>query len=240
MVVHREPSTSCCFPPSTQPVVETCVLIMEQHRRSRLLRLHICFHRRAGVSNACVERRFVNPALDPREHGHADASSVYHWAAVTAGRYGRGCGFLAGWLNLLAWVFGAASISFIAANLTVAMYATFHPGFVVQQWHVFVAYLVSTWLSCATVLFANKALPTIANLGMFFVIADVVITIIICSVMPHVKGTPYASNAFVWKDWENETGYSSDGFAFLAGMLNGAYALGTPDCVSHLAEELPK
>lgn len=213
---------------------------MEQHRRSRLLRLLSRLHRRAGLSNACIQRRCVNRGLYPRDQCHADESSVYHWAAITAGRYGRSCGFFAGWINFLAWVVGTASISLIVANLTVAMYGTFHLGFVVQKWHVFVSYLVCTWTSCATVLFANKALPTIANLGMFFVIADVVITIIICSAMPHVNGTPYASNAFVWKDWENDTGYSSDGFAFLAGMLNGAYALGTPDCVSHLAEELPK
>lgn len=120
------------------------------------------------------------------------------------------------------------------------MYAAFHDGFVVQRWHVFVSYLICTWISCATVLFANKALPMLVTFGMFCVIADVVITIIVCSVMPYVNGTPYASNAFVWKDWENETGYSSNGFVFLAGMLNGAYALGTPDCASHLAEEIPK
>lgn len=149
------------------------------------------------------------------------------------------CGFFAGWLNFLAWIVGTASISLIVGSQTVAMYATFHAGFVVQKWHVFVSYLICTWICCATVLFANKALASLANLGMFFVIAGVVITIIVCSVMPHINGTPYASTDFVWKDWENATGYSSDGFAFLAGMLNGAYALGTPDCVSHLAEELP-
>jgi choline transport protein len=57
--------------------------------------------------------------------------------------------------------------------------------------------------------------------------------------MPHTTGNGYATSSFVWADWANETGYSSDGFVFLAGMLNGAYAVGTPDCVSHLAEEIP-
>lgn len=165
---------------------------------------------------------------------------MYHWATITAGRYGRACGFFAGWLNFLAYIVGAASISLIMGNLTVAMYATFHPEFVAQRWHVFVSYLICTWISCATVLFANKALPMLAHVGMFSVLAGVVITILVCSVMPHVNGTPYASNDLVWKDWDNVTGYSSDGFVFLAGMLNGAFGLGAPDCVSHLAEELPK
>ena len=120
------------------------------------------------------------------------------------------------------------------------MYTAFHTNFVAQKWHVFISYLICSWISCATVLFANKALPRISNLGLVFIVGGVLVTIIVCAVMPHVNGTPYASNASVWQDWENKTGYSSNGFVFLAGMLNGAYAVGTPDIVSHLAEEIPK
>jgi len=54
--------------------------------------------------------------------------------------------------------------------------------------------------------------------------------------MPYVNGQPYATNDFVWRDWQNGTGYSSNGFAFVLGMLNGAFAVGTPDITSHLAE----
>jgi choline transport protein len=57
---------------------------------------------------------------------------------------------------------------------------------------------------------------------------------------PHTTGSGYADSAFVWGDWNNQTGYTSDGFVFLASMLNGAYAVGTPGCVSHLAEEIPR
>lgn len=231
---------SCSFPPSARPIVETLVLIMEQPGYIGLLCLCHCLHRRAGVSNARIKRRFVIRWVDIRDQCHVDASLVYHWSAITAGRYGRCSGFFAGWLNFLAWLVGTASISLIVGNQTVAMYAALHPGFVVQKWHVFVSYLVCTWVACTTVMFANRALPMVSKLGMFLVIAGVAISVIVCSVMPHAHGTTYASNASVWKDWENETGYSSDGFAFLAGMLNGAYALGTPDCVSHLAEEIPK
>lgn len=56
--------------------------------------------------------------------------------------------------------------------------------------------------------------------------------------MPGRGGRPdHATSAFVWKDWTADIGYP-DGFVFVAGMLNGAYAVGTPDCVTHLAEEI--
>jgi amino acid transporter len=125
-------------------------------------------------------------------------------------------------------------------NQTVSMYAAFHADFVVEKWHVLVGYLICTWVSCATVLFANRLLPILETLGIFFIVAGVLVTIIVCATMPHVNGTPYTSSASVWRGWDNQTGYSNDFFVFLAGMVNGAFAMGTPHCVTHLAEEIPR
>ncbi|KAL8995734.1 MAG: hypothetical protein Q9169_004592 [Polycauliona sp. 2 TL-2023] len=128
----------------------------------------------------------------------------------------------------------------IVGAQTVSMYAAFHPEFVALQWHVFVSFLVITWVSCAIALFANRLLPLFESLGGFFTIAGVFITIIVCAALPTASGNGHATNAFVWREWVNQTGYSSDGFVFLLGMLNGAFAVGTPDITTHLAEEIPK
>ncbi|CAI7565230.1 unnamed protein product [Penicillium bialowiezense] len=173
--------------------------------------------------------------------GMPSASGVYHWATITAGpKYGRVCGFYAGWWNCLAWILGAASMSLILAQQTVAMYAVMHPGFTPSNWNIFISFLLCTWTCCAIVLFMNRFLPYIGNLGMFFILAGVFITIVVCAVMPYVNGTGYASNETIWANFDNQTGYKSNGFVFVAGMLNGAYSVGTPDCSSHLAEEIPK
>jgi choline transport protein len=84
------------------------------------------------------------------------------------------------------------------------------------------------------------ALSTIEAVGAFFVIAGFFISVLVCAIMPHIKSLGYASNDFVWREWQNDTGYSSDGFVFCLGMLNGAFAVGTPDVITHLAEEIPK
>ncbi len=170
----------------------------------------------------------------------ADVEIVYHWASVTAGRHGRICGWFAGWWNLAAWVFGAASLGSFMALQTLAMYSIIHPGFNMQGWHIFISYLLSTWLCCLIVLYGNRALPMIGNLGGIFSSVGFLISIVVCVVMPHVKGTPYASNTFVWTKMENTTGWSSSAFVFCLGMLNGAFAVGAPDISSHLAEEIPR
>jgi len=79
----------------------------------------------------------------------------------------------------------------------------------------------------------------LASLDGALVIAGVLITIIVCAAMPYFHGG-YATSEFVWRDWQNSTGYGSNSFVFLLGMLNGAFAVGTPDVVTHLAEEVQR
>lgn len=131
-------------------------------------------------------------------------------------------------------------MSAIASQICVEMYALNHPEYVSQRWHVFIGYLLVTWGCCAIVLFANRFLPHLNSFGLVFILAGVFVTVLVCAIMPSTTGQRYASSSSVWTGWINETGYASNGFVFCAGMLNGAFAIGTPDCVSHLAEEIPR
>ncbi|KAI2692787.1 transcriptional regulator family: Fungal Specific TF [Penicillium roqueforti] len=167
------------------------------------------------------------------------SGGVYHWATITAGpRYGRLCGWFAGWLNGLAWTFAVAGNCSMTGSMIVYSYTLYHPEVKPQRWHVFVCYLIITWLCCLTVMFCQRALAVISRIGSFFIIVGFVISVLVCAIMPSRDGAGYASNEFVWTDWNNITGYS-DGFTFLAGMLNGAFAIGAIDCVTHIAEEIP-
>ncbi|KAJ9606647.1 hypothetical protein H2200_008655 [Cladophialophora chaetospira] len=177
------------------------------------------------------------------------SAGVYHWASVTPGKkWGRIVGqvfpqenllFYAGYWNWLAWCFGAASMSFILANTFVQMYAIEHEDFEVQRWHVFVTYLMVTWIGCLSVCFFNRAMPHLNAIGIFFILAGLLITVIVVAAMPGSGGRPpHASSSFVWTEWSADIGYPN-GFVFVAGMLNGAYSVGTPDAVSHIAEEVP-
>ncbi|RGP64472.1 hypothetical protein FLONG3_9530 [Fusarium longipes] len=168
------------------------------------------------------------------------SAGVYHWASVTPGpRWGRVLGFYAGWWNYLAWCLGCASMSSILANTLVQMYALNHEGFVAETWHVFITYIITTWISCAAVCLWNSAMPALNKFGVFIILAGFIITVITVTVMPGRGGRPpHASSAFVWKDWTADIGYP-DGMVFVAGMLNGAYSVGSVHATTQLAEEIP-
>jgi amino acid transporter len=65
-------------------------------------------------------------------------------------------------------------------------------------------------------------------------------TLFVVGVMSAQGRRSHASNDFVWKTWENNTGYAKNGLVFILGMLNGSFAIGTPDCTIHMAEEIKK
>lgn len=65
-------------------------------------------------------------------------------------------------------------------------------------------------------------------------------TIIAVAALPASGNRAYASSDFVWQDWLNNTGYSKNGLVFVLGMLNGSFNIGTPDCSTHMAEEVPR
>ncbi|KAF2713688.1 choline transport protein [Pleomassaria siparia CBS 279.74] len=163
------------------------------------------------------------------------AGGVYHYASLTPGpRWGRVIGFFTGSLNFFGWLFDLASITQIVSNVVVELYAIFHPDLVIEPWHVYVAYILITLLVTSVVIFANGTIPILNHAGLTLVILGGLVTVVVLAAMPDV----HASHNFVWKDFVNITGWGN-GVAFLTGVLNGAFTIGTVDAITHLAEELP-
>lgn len=180
---------------------------------------------------------FIAASIAELASAMPSAGGVYHWASITGGKYGRITGWFAGWLNFWAWMFGVAATAQIVATQVVSMYSAIHPDYTTQRWHIFMGYLVCTWVTCLVVLYLNRLLPKFAALSGMLVVVGVMVTIIVCAVVPGFRGG-YATSDFVWREWQNTTGYENDGFVFLLGILNGAFAIGTPDVVTHVAEEV--
>ncbi|KAI0909779.1 putative amino acid transporter [Ustulina deusta] len=191
-----------------------------------------------GLIVALVWYSFIGLSLAELASSVPTAGGVYHWATIAGGpRWGRMLGFFTGWINFFGWMFDLASLIQITANVVIQLYATYHQEtYVSEAWHVYIAYVALLWLSTLFVIFANRLVPYTQTLGMFFVIVGGVVTIIVIAAMPKT----HASNHFVWGSFNenNLTGWQG-GVAFLLGVLNGAFTIGTPDAITHIAEELP-
>ncbi|KAF4457187.1 hypothetical protein F53441_831 [Fusarium austroafricanum] len=188
-----------------------------------------------GLIVAIFYYTFIGLSIAEFASSCPSSGGVYHWATIAAGpKWGRVTGFYTGWINFYGWMFGLASLVQVAANAGVQCYATLTPGFSPSAWHVYVAYLIVIWLSTFIVIFSNRLVPYTQKLGLFLVVAGGLVTIIIVAVMP----SKHASSDFVWNSFHenNLTGWN-DGVAFMVGILNGAFTIGTLDAITHMAEE---
>ena len=119
------------------------------------------------------------------------------------------------------WLFGLASIVYIPSNVICQMWAVSHEEYEFQPWHAYIVYVVILWAATAFVVWGNRFIPRLQKVGLFVVLAGLLTTVVVVAAMPK----SHASSSFVWKDFENETGWN-DGVAFLSGVLNGAFAIG--------------
>lgn len=167
-------------------------------------------------------------------------ATVFQWSRVTGGRYGRITSWYAGWWSFAAWQLGVASLVSFLSLQTIGIYGVLHPEYHPQNWHVFCAYIACNWTMCLFVLYGDRWIPWVETCGILFTLGGWFVTIVVCVSMRATKGEPYATNAEVWTDWSNRTGWTSNGFVFCLAMLNAAFAVCAPDIPSHLAEEIPK
>ncbi|CAK7236672.1 hypothetical protein SBRCBS47491_009718 [Sporothrix bragantina] len=190
-----------------------------------------------GFMVATFYYTFIGLSLAELASALPSSGGIYHWATMVSGpRYGRPVGFFAGWLNFWAWLFALASLSQVAANAVVQMYALYHVEYMSEPWHIYMAYLGVLWLCTACVAFFNgSVVPRTQSIGLLLVLAGGFVTIVMLAAMPK----KHASSHSVWAAFSenNATGWS-DGVAFLTGVLNGAFTIGTPDSISHMAEEV--
>ncbi|KAF5687855.1 cholin permease [Fusarium denticulatum] len=168
---------------------------------------------------------FVAASLAELASAMPSSAGVYYWASVTPGkRYGRVVGFFVGWWNYLGWICAGASMAAIWSNSIIQIYALKHPDYIMKEVHVFVVFVISLarlllgllrWSGNASSQPVRHLLasdrPAYDDSGS-------------CSCTTSKRGK-WPCN-FI--------------FLFLCGILNGAYSVGCPAAVSHLAEEIPR
>lgn len=163
------------------------------------------------------------------------AGGQYVWTRVLSPK--KYSSFLAYLCGSFAWagaIFTSASMALSIATEIMGFWVITHPDFVVKKWQLFVIYqLVNLFL----VLFNcyGKFLPMIANSALYIsLFSYVVITI---TVLVSSRGN-FRDPAFVFTQFENNTGWSSAGIAFIVGLVNPNWSFSCLDSATHLAEEV--
>ncbi|KAF8589074.1 amino acid transporter [Ramaria rubella] len=163
------------------------------------------------------------------------AGALYNYSAQLAPpKYRNVICFFTGWINLVGQLAITAAIDFSCALLILAMAvintdgayvpATIHK--IAVYWLVLLSHAGINCFGGRTLHYANQA-------DVFCIAFGTIIIIIVLLVKTEHKNDA----SFVFGGFTNETGWSSDGFAWLLGLLQSCYTLTGFDAAGHLSEE---
>ncbi|GME85662.1 unnamed protein product [Ambrosiozyma monospora] len=164
-----------------------------------------------------------------------NAGGQYVWTKVLAPkRHAPFWSFLCGQLAWVGSVFTNASMAISLGTMLTAMYSLAHPDFTIETWHVFVAAEVAHWFVFLFNCYQGW-LPYLASFALYCSITSwlvISITVLGCS-----KGE-FQPPSFVFKQFDNQTGWNSAAIAFITGLINPAWSFSCLDSATHMAEEV--
>ncbi|CAF9927739.1 MAG: hypothetical protein HETSPECPRED_006665 [Heterodermia speciosa] len=165
---------------------------------------------------------------------YTTAGGQYHWTALLApDKMKRGLSYACGSINAIGRVAMTASIDIIVARLLLAIIAFNIPSYTIERWHTFMLYQVLNIVTLTYNLAALKRAPWTHNIGFILSLASFFVISITCLAITQPKQSSYS----VWHNFINNTGWDSDGFVFLLGLINPTYGFGGLDGAVHLAED---
>ncbi|KAI9927590.1 hypothetical protein MW887_003209 [Aspergillus wentii] len=162
------------------------------------------------------------------------AGGQYHWTSILSPKgYSRVLSYACGAVNIFSWVSISAGVTILPAQFIISMAITYHEGYEAQRWHYFLIYQVANLIVLVYNIFGLRKTSWIHDVGFVVSLSSFAIIFITCLARsPHKK-----SSEFVWTTFINESGWQSNGIAFLTGMINPHYIYAGIDGAIHLAEE---
>lgn len=162
------------------------------------------------------------------------AGGQYHWSAILAPpRIRREVSYICGCINTIGWITWTASVLIIPPQIIVGVIEFYSSSYKAQRWHVVIIYQILNVGGAAYNIFALQKAPWTHNIGFVLSITSFLAITITCLVIAE----PKQPSAFVWKGFENDTGWSSNGTVFFMGLISINYGFAGLDGAVHLAED---
>ncbi|KAK3641930.1 hypothetical protein LTR56_011031 [Elasticomyces elasticus] len=165
------------------------------------------------------------------------AGAQYYWSFMVASEeYKPFTSFFNGWISIIGWWLGAASVANFISAMILEIVLVWHPEFQIQHWQQYLIYVGITWIAVVINIFASRYIPLFNKL--IFVLAILTLTGTMLALFIISRNT-HAPTDWVFGDTTNRTGWPSDGFAFMLAVSNAVYSFLGSDCGAHLCEEIP-
>lgn len=163
------------------------------------------------------------------------SAAQVHWTYCLAPDHAKSSlSFFVGVLSCAGWIFACVSSTYVAALFILSLAIMYHPQYVAEKWHFYLIYVAVYLLGHVInaygvrfITWLTNGLVGVVNVGTLFIL----ITLL-------VKAHPKRSAAYVFKDFSNQTGWSSNGLVFFLGLLPSLASITFFDGAAHMTDEL--
>lgn len=162
------------------------------------------------------------------------AGGQYHWTARLApDGFAIISSWISGWVTVLARLAVSASAAYVAAAMIQGLIILNNDNYSPKEWHGLLLYW-AVYIVAATVnIVGIRAFPRIETLAFVFHIGTFFVVIV-----PMVYLSPQSKASFVFADFENSGGWSSNGLSWCLGLLTSSWSFVGIDATSHMSEEV--
>ncbi|RMZ86823.1 hypothetical protein DV736_g5952, partial [Chaetothyriales sp. CBS 134916] len=158
----------------------------------------------------------------------------YHWVSEFAPKkYQRFLSWLVGWVSVLGWQIGLASLTFIVGTLIQGLIVLNDASYVFERWHgTLLVIAIVAFCILFNSFFASK-LPMIEGIVLIIHLLGFFAVLI-----PLWTLSPRLAASDVFGTITNLGGWSSNGLSFMVGLLTPVYTLLGADSAVHMSEEI--
>ncbi|KZF20763.1 choline transporter [Xylona heveae TC161] len=163
-----------------------------------------------------------------------NAGGQYFWANELAPKnYANFASYLTGWFAWAGSIFTSASVALSIGAAGVGCWQLAHPDYEIQVGHVVASYQVFNAFSFVFNCY-GRVLPKVATVTLY---TSLVSFIVILITVP-ARAPTHQTAKFVFANFVNNTGWKSNGIAFIVGLINTNWPFACLDCATHMAEEV--
>ncbi|EUC36330.1 hypothetical protein COCVIDRAFT_38996 [Bipolaris victoriae FI3] len=158
----------------------------------------------------------------------------YHWVSEFAPRkHQKFLSYVVGWLCVLGWQTGIASIAYLAGGQIQGLVILNNPDYIPERWHgTLLVIAVATFSIIFNTLLARK-LPLVEGIVLVLHIFGFFAVFITMWVLG-----PRSSAKEVFGGFQDNAGWGNVGLSVLVGQLTPIFALLGADAATHMSEEL--
>lgn len=144
-----------------------------------------------------------------------------------------------GLINYFGCVFTTASIVSSLIYSIMGIHSILHPSFELKRWHTFLLYEILTIF--LTAFNCNyRGLPFLSSFGLAMSLFSYAITFILCLVSRSdtIAEQPWPKSEDIFYKFHNNTGWKSNGMAFLVSLINPLWSFVGIDSATHMVDEV--